>query len=312
MMSQPAFSTAWLRDAVADLPTADARVLGHGLWGPTVDLADGTLIKFVRRRAGIGDGLVIQGNEARVLAALGGQRLGHLAIPRLLAHGTFAPACAAAKHGYAAWLRLSRVAGCPFGEERLARLSGRERDRFAASLGESIAALQGAATIMLRGRVLLDDRVSALLAGLASASPRDRDLCAALGAQLDAMPERRRAGFIHGDAHLSNLLVGEDGTICGVIDFAEAGRGFPEIDLAYLHWLPQIAADTRRSYEAAAQSVDDAAYHLAGAIYALASLVISEQNGQVGDDDAADRQLLEVSLSAIGLGGGRKRGSDEP
>src|SRR5262245_15059270 len=126
MMTHPAFSTAWLRDAIADLPTADARVLGHGLWGPTVDLADGTLVKFVRRRAGIGEGLDIQGNEVRVLTALGGQRLGHLAIPRLIVHGVFAPDSAAAKHGYAAWLRLSRVAGQPFGEDRLARLSGRE------------------------------------------------------------------------------------------------------------------------------------------------------------------------------------------
>src|SRR5262245_59609024 len=169
MMTQPAFSTAWLRDAIADLPIESARVLGHGLWGPTVDLGDGTLLKLVRRWAGIGDGLDIQGNEARVLAALGGQRLGPLAIPRLIAHGTFAVQSAAANHGYAAWLRLTRVAGRPFGEERLARLSGRERERFVASLGESIAALQGAATTALGGRVRLDDRVSALLAGLASA-----------------------------------------------------------------------------------------------------------------------------------------------
>ena len=69
-MMQPAFSPAWLRDAIADLPTENVRVLGHGLWGPTVDLGDGTLLKFVRRQAGIGDGLDIQGNEARVLAAL--------------------------------------------------------------------------------------------------------------------------------------------------------------------------------------------------------------------------------------------------
>ena len=299
-MTQPAFSTAWLRDAVVDLPTEDARLLGQGLWGPTIDLGDGTLLKLVRRQAGIGDGLDIQGNEARVLTALGGQRLGHLAIPRLLAHGAFAPGSAAAQHGYAAWLHLSRVAGQSFGEERLARISGRERERFAASLGESIAVLQDAATKVLGGRVLLDDRVNALLTGLASASPRDSDLCRALAARLDAMPEQRRDGFVHGDAHLSNLLVDGHGTICGAIDFAEAGRGFPEIDLAYLHWLPQIAAGARRGYEGAAQPIDDAAYYLAGAIYALTGAVITEHGGNV-DDAAADRRLLGVCLDALGL-----------
>lgn len=300
MMTEPAFSPAWLREAIADLPTADARVLGHGLWGPTVDLRDGTLLKLVRRRAGIGDGLDIQNNEARVLAALGGQRLGPLEIPRLVAHGRFADGSAAAASGYGAWLRLSRVAGRPFGEEQLAQLSNRERDRFATSLGEAIAVLQSQATVALRGLTSLDDRVSALLAGLAANSPADGDLCAALAAQLDAIPRERRAGFVHGDAHLSNLLIGDDGLIRGVIDFAEAGRSFPEIDLAYLHGLPQIAAAARRSYEAAAPLIDEGAYHLAGAIYALTSIVILEQNGQA-DETAPDRRLLEVCLEAIGL-----------
>lgn len=300
-MTQPAFSPAWLRDAIADLPTDGARVLGHGLWGPTIDLRDGTLLKLVRREAGIGDGLDIHGNEARVLTALGGQRLGHLEIPRLVAQGRFATGSAAAVAGYGAWLRLSRVAGRAFSEEQLAQLSGSARDRFAASLGEAVAVLQNRATAALRGLPPLDDRVGALLAGLAANSPADGDLCAALAALLDAMPQECRAGFVHGDAHLSNLLIGDDGLIRGVIDFAEAGRSFPEIDLTYLHGLPQIAATALRSYEAAAPPIDDGAYHLAGAIYALTSIVILEQNDQA-DEAAPDRRLLEVCLEAIGLG----------
>ncbi|MGH6961884.1 MAG: phosphotransferase family protein [Dongiaceae bacterium] len=306
MMRQPAFSADWLRDAIADLPTEGGGLLGHGLWGPTVDLRDGTVLKLVRHRAGIGDGLDIQGNEARVLAARGGRRLGPLEIPRLVAHGIFAAHTAAATHGYAAWLRLSRVAGTPFGEERLARLSGRERERFAAGFGEAIAVLQSEANRVLGRSAALDDRVRALLAGLATASPSDADLCAALSAILGAIPDKRRGGFVHGDAHLSNLLVDEDGLVCGVIDFAEAGRGVPEIDLAYLHWLPEIAAGVRRSYEAAAHRIDEAAYHLAGAIYALTGAVITEQNGG-SDDPAADRRLLGVCLEAIGLGRSRKK-----
>jgi aminoglycoside phosphotransferase len=305
MMTQPAFSLDWLREAIGDLPRAGADLLGQGLWGPTIDLLDGTLLKLVRRSAGIGDGLDIGGNEARVLAALGGRRLGPLAVPRLVAHGSFAAHTAAAADGYAAWLHLTRVAGRPCGEERLARLSARERDRFAGDLGETIAILQAEGGRACGRSAVLDDRVSALLAGLAAASPADAELCAALAESLTAMPEGRRSGFVHGDAHLSNLLVGEDGLIRGVIDFAEAGRGFPEIDLVYLHWLPQLGIVALRSYQASARSIDQAAYHLAGAIYALTSAVITERNGQPGDA-AGDRRLLEICLEAIGLARSRE------
>jgi aminoglycoside phosphotransferase (APT) family kinase protein len=301
MMTQPAFSPDWLRDTIADLRVKDVRALGHGLWGPTIDLGDGTVLKLVRQRAGIGDGLEICGNEARVLAALGGGPLGHLAVPRLVAHATFAAGSPAAAEGYAAWMRLTRVAGAPFSEERLARLPARERDRFAGSFGESIAVLhQEAAAALADASIALDDRVQALLKGLAATSPADGGLCAGLTSTLAAIPADRRRGFIHGDFHLSNLLVGEDGLISGVVDFAEAGRGLREVDLAYLHWLPQIAAAARRRYEAAAGPVDDVAYNLAGAIYALASAVILEQNGEAGAA-GGERRLLGTCVEAIGL-----------
>ena len=276
-------------------------MLGQGLWGPTLDLGDGTLLKLVRHRAGMGAGLDICANEARVLAALDGRQLGPLAVPRLVAHGIFAAHTAAADQGYAAWLRLTRVSGAPWSEERLAGLSSGERGRFADNFGESIAALQRECGRALAAGVgILDDRVGALLIALAKASPADRELCATLVAMLDALPDGHRRGFVHGDAHLSNLLVDADGLICGIIDFAEAGHGIPEIDLVYLHWLPEIAAAARRSYEAAAGLIDDHAWNLAGAIYAVTGAVISEQHG---DPAAAksDRALLTACLRAIGL-----------
>jgi len=299
MMTQPACSFDWLTDVVADQPMHRVRVLGHGLWGPTLDLGDGTLLKLVRHRAGIGAGLDIHANEARVLAALGGRPLGPLAVPRLLDQGTFAASSRAAVEGYAGWMRITRVAGTPCSEERLARLSHRDRDRLAGSFGESVAILhREAAAALGDASTRLDDRVQALLNGLPAASPADGGLCAALTATLAAIPVVRRRDFIHGDFHLSNLLVGEDGLISGVVDFAEAGRGLREIDLAYLHWLPSIAAEARRGYEAAAGPIDDVAYNLAGAIYALTSAVILEQNGEAA---GADRRLLRTCVEAIGL-----------
>lgn len=43
------------------------------------------------------------------------------------------------------------------------------------------------------------------------------------------------------------------------VDFAEAGRCFPEIDLAYLRWLPHIAVAARQAYKAATSGIDAAA-----------------------------------------------------
>jgi len=87
-----------------------------------------------------------------------------------------------------------------------------------------------------------------------------------------------------------------------VVDFAEAGRGFPEIDLAYLHWLPEIAAAARAAYEAAAaRRIDARAYRLAGALYALTSAVLAERAGEHAEA-APDRALLQRCMDAIGPG----------
>jgi hypothetical protein len=230
MMAQSPMSFEWHGEAEAGVPAGTYPILGHGLWGPTLDLSDGTLLKLVRGDAGIGDGRDINANEARVLSLLEGRQLDGLAVPRLLGHGEFPRPSRAADDGYAAWLRLTRVAGRPIDEDWLAARSGSERERFAVSFGTAAASLQRAATALLRGkRAALDDRLRALLTSLPSISSRkeDRQLGARMLRAVDGMPESRRSGFVHGDLHLQNLLVDDDGRICGVIDFGEAGRGFP-------------------------------------------------------------------------------------
>jgi Phosphotransferase enzyme family len=302
MMAQPPTSFDWFGEADADVPAATYPTLGHGLWGPTLDLGDGTLLKLVRRHAGIGDGRDINANEAHVLSLLGGRRLDGLAIPRLIAHGVFPEHGQAAAEGYTAWLRLTRVAGVPIDEGWLAGRSGVERERFAASFGAAAASLRRAATDLARRQyAVLNDRLRALLSALPSASARvgDRSLGARLLRAVDAIPEERRGGFVHGDLHLRNLLVDDTDRLCGVIDFGEAGRGFPEIDLVYLHWLPNIAAEALRTYRQAAGPIDERAYHLAGAIYALTAAVITERMGDV-EDAAAERRRLAACLKKMG------------
>lgn len=294
----------WPGAAVDGVPAGSYPILGHGLWGPTLDLGDGTLLKLVRRHAGIGDGLDIHANEARVLSLLDGRRLDGLAVPRLIAHGGFPGQGRAAAEGYAAWLRLSRVAGLPIDEDWLAGRSATERERFAGSFGTAAASLQRAATDLVRQPSALDDRLCALLRALPSAStrPEDRRLSARLLAAVEAIPEARRRGFVHGDLHLQNLLVDDGARVRGIIDFGEAGRGFPEIDLVYLHWLPSIEARALRTYQAAVDPIDQRSYHLAGAIYALTAVVLTERMGDV-DDAATERRRLAGCLKAMGWSG---------
>lgn len=292
----------WPGDAVEGVPAGTYPILGHGLWGPTLDLGDGTLLKLVRGRAGIGDGRDIHANEARVLSLLDGLRIDRLAVPRLVSHGLFPPRSRAAADGLAAWLRLTRVAGRPIDEDWLSARSAGERERFAASFGAAAAALQRAGTDRLRQRPShLDDRLHALLRALptAGAGAADRRLADALLAAAVAIPETKRDGFVHGDLHLHNLLADDAGTVCGIIDFGESGRGFPEIDLAYLQWLPEIETTARRSYEDAAGPIDEHAYSLAGAIYALTAAVIGERAGDA-EEAAGERRRLASCLERIG------------
>jgi Ser/Thr protein kinase RdoA (MazF antagonist) len=149
-------------------------------------------------------------------------------------------------------------------------------------------------------------RVAALLDGLAAFSrrPGDAALCRALRAAVDAACARRGFTIVHGDAHLENLLVDDSGRVCGLVDLAECGSGFGEMDLAYLQDLPDIADGVCRAYEAVAGPVDDAAYRLAGAIYALTAAVLEES---AGDSRSAQesRALLDHCLAAFAAAGGR-------
>jgi len=300
MTVDDAACAAWIAEALPAQAAAPWRVLGRGLWGPTVDLGDGTVLKLVRRAAGIGDGLDIAANEVRVLAALAGQRFEGFAIPTLVAHGRFGERGAAATAGYGAWLQLTRVRGTPFDAGRLDVLPAARQQDFAADLGRTVARLQHGGALAGRSLQPLDDQWRALLLGLRDTSPRDRDLCDRLRAAIEALPAAGWTAFVHGDAHLSNLLVDDGGRICGVVDFAEGGRGFPELDLAYLHWLPGIAETARAAYEeAAARWIDARAYHLAGALYALTSAVLAERAGEHAEA-APDRALLQRCMDAIG------------
>ena len=54
-------------------------------------------------------------------------------------------------------------------------------------------------------------------------------------AEAERLPPARATALVHGDLHFRHVLVDDDGSLCGVIDWGDVCRGDPAIDLP-LYW----------------------------------------------------------------------------
>jgi aminoglycoside phosphotransferase (APT) family kinase protein len=63
------------------------------------------------------------------------------------------------------------------------------------------------------------------------------------------------AMMLHGDLHPGNILLADDGSLAGVIDFGDVGAGDPAVDLA-VGWLMFDAGTRRRFMDAFGSAVD--------------------------------------------------------
>jgi aminoglycoside phosphotransferase (APT) family kinase protein len=61
--------------------------------------------------------------------------------------------------------------------------------------------------------------------------------------------------ILHGDLHPGNILLAEDGSLAGVIDFGDVGAGDPAVDLA-VGWLMFDAGARHRFMDAFGRAVD--------------------------------------------------------
>ena len=115
------------------LPPPPWNELGEGLWGIVFDLGDGSVLKLVRKRGGLGSPAALIHREVAAIKALGGGRCGGFDMPELLGHGDIDLPANPFVAPLEGWLRLSKLNGRRLGDAIPPTPDGRQR------LGETLA-----------------------------------------------------------------------------------------------------------------------------------------------------------------------------
>lgn len=256
----------------SDVPPPPWTELGQGVWGIVYDLGDGTVLKLVRKRGGLGTPAALIYREVETLKMLGGRRVGGFAIPELLDHGDlhlpsnplFAP-----MEGF---LRMTRLRGgtlaqnLPFQPEKRQQVA----ERFGAALADFH--VEAARLIDMAHPAFTDPLVRAatqLKSALRSAD--DRRLAEEVLALWTARPAPAPV-FLHGDMNLSNVLMAADGSF-GLCDFGEAGIGIAHSEFRHFEERPEIRDVIFWGYQAASGApIDLDTYYIAATVNALGSL----------------------------------------
>ena len=261
-----------LRAQGLDLPPPPWTELGQGVWGVVYDLQDGTVLKLVRKRGGLGSPAALIFRETEALKALGGRRIGGFDIPSLIGHGElhlpsnllFAP-----MEGY---LRMSKLQGLPLGQNLPYNPDKRQQvaEAFGAALADFHAAADGHID---REHPAFADPIIRAATQLKTAlrSPEDRALADEI---IDTWQARQRnsSTFLHGDINFSNVLLAADGAY-GLCDFAEAGFGVAHSEFRHFEERPEVRDMIFLGYQAASgKPVDLDTYYIAATVNALGSL----------------------------------------
>jgi aminoglycoside phosphotransferase (APT) family kinase protein len=284
------------------------RLIGEGVWGRVYDLGDGTVLKIAREAcAGVGSGGAKVENECIALEMLAAA--GALAglIPVVRGRGDIPTTSPLAAEGFTVWLRMTKMPGRSISPEHVSSLSRSRQSRIARDIGVALARVQAA----------LRDGLAVARPGIAPAGgavayaeitgaaeqlddPFYLNAIATLTrARLQIAPAVL-AHAVHGDFNTSNILVGDDDGICGILDFAEWGADFPEKDFAHiLQELPAIADHVVASYERASGFVTEPArLTLASAENALFGAVIGERQRDA-DSVQSCRRALSAGLEKL-------------
>jgi len=284
------------------------RLLGEGVWGRVYDLGNGTVLKIAREAcAGIGSGGAKIENECVALQLLAAT--GALAglIPVVCGRGDIPLTSPLAVEGFTVWLRMTRMPGRIISPEQVGGLSRWGQSRVARDIGVALARVQAAlrdALAVARTSIVPASAAVAYaeitLAAEQLGDPFYLNAIATLARARSQVEPAVLAHAVHGDFNTSNILVGDDGGICGILDFAEWSTDFPEKDFAHiLQELPAIADPVVASYERASGFVTDPArLTLALAENALFGAVIGERQRDA-DSVRSCRRDLSAALKKL-------------
>ena len=253
------------------LPPPPWSELGEGLWGIVYDLGDGSVLKLVRKRGGLGSAAALIQRETAALNLFGGQRCGGFNIPALLGHGDIDLPANPFVAPLEGWLRLSKQEGSRLGHAIPTTPDGRQR--LGETLGAALADFHADSTAFKNAEgVPAKDPILRAIEQLHTALPKpeDKELCTCIKKRWMSLPTA--PVFLHGDVNLSNILVTEDGRL-SLLDFAECGIGPAHAEFRHFEERPEIRDAIFMGYQAASGApIDLDVYYLAATVNALATL----------------------------------------
>ena len=284
------------------------RPLGEGVWGRVYDLGDGTVLKIAREAcAGIGSGGAKIENECIALQSLAASDALAGLIPVVRGRGDIPPTSPLAAEGFTVWLHMTKMPGRSISPEHVSGLSRSQQSRIARDIGVALARVQAALrdALAVARTCLTPAGAGVAYAEITSAAEQLGDpfylnaIATLTTVRLQVAPAVL-AHPTHGDFNTSNILVDDDGSICGILDFAEWGADFPEKDFAHiLQELPALADQVIASYERASGFVTDPArLTLALAENALFGAVIGERQRDA-DSVQSCRRALSAALEKL-------------
>ncbi len=275
-----------------DADAAEFRLLGEGVWGCVVDLADGTVMKLIRRDGGLGDGLELWTNETRALTALEACTL-PCAVPQLISCGRLDDSDAAGTSVYLAWIRMSRLEGTALDDDQMEELSPAAREQLGDELGTALAVVHGIQTTAAfdNPRAGVDTSYLNDIKGEID-DVADPGIMAVLRASLGELASGAGTVPNHGDINTTNILVDTAGHLSGLVDWAEARLDWPEAEFCHLRCFPEFLAPVRAAYEAFRKvRLDDRRLDIAALHNALITVAIARRLGD-GEEEAWGREWV--------------------
>ncbi len=255
------------------VPAPPWQELGQGLWGIVHDLGDGSVLKLVRKRGGLGSAAALIHREVAALEALSGRRCGGFNIPELLGHGDIDLPANPFVAPLEGWLRLSKLDGQRLGNTIPATPD--KRQRLGEALGAALADFHADVSRLTNGAELpQQDPILRAIKQLRDALPKQEDkaLCDAVKDRWTSVVNATSSLFLHGDVNLSNVLVTDDDHF-GLVDFAECGKGPAHAEFRHFEERPEIRDAIFMGYQAASGTpIDLDVYYLAATVNALATL----------------------------------------